>query len=121
MPLNNVRRPDLVATYNHTPAPKGLYSSSSSSQGMLSQSMPMAAMFMKNKFLAWFAVLTTWHVFLTSQPDPSNPTDSPFMKIGMAVLAVGMNYLGLFFPGTQPPPLGVVPKATSDSSATTTA
>ncbi|CDO92426.1 unnamed protein product [Kluyveromyces dobzhanskii CBS 2104] len=115
MPLNNVRRPDLVATYNHVPAPKGLYSSSAS-QGVLSQSMPMAAMFMKNKFLAWFAVLTTWHAFLTSHPDPANPTDSPLMKIGMAVVAVGMNYMGLFLPGVQAP-AAIASKAASTAAA----
>lgn len=111
MTLNNIRRPDLAVTYTHVPAPKGLFGATSTSQGMLSQSLPMAAMFMRNKFLAWFAVLTTWHAFLTSQPDAANPTDSPLMKVGMSLLAVGVNYMGLFFPGTNPPPIGSVSPA----------
>lgn len=109
MALNNVKRPDLAVTYKHVPAPKTAFSGSSS-QGMINQSMPMAAMFMRNKFLAWFAVLTTWHSYLTSQPDPANPSDSPLMRIGMALMALVINYMGLIFPGTQPPPLGSVPK-----------
>ncbi|BAO42646.1 uncharacterized protein YPR063C [Kluyveromyces marxianus] len=103
MTLNNVKRLDLAVTYNHVPAPKSLYTSASGSQGMLNQSMPMAAMFMRNKFLAWFSVLSTWHAILTAMPDPATPGDSPLMKIGMALLALGTNYLNVLLPGSQGP------------------
>lgn len=97
MPLNNVKRPDLSIPYKHVPVAKTSYSSSS--QGILSQSMPMAAMFMKNKFLAWFALLTTFHYYLTAEPSESNsPEQSPIVKIGMSVVSLLVCYMGLALP-----------------------
>ncbi|AET38958.1 uncharacterized protein Ecym_3475 [Eremothecium cymbalariae DBVPG len=105
MTLHNVKRQDLaVGYYKHIPAPDTTYSSS---QGLLSQSMPMLALFLRNKFLAWFSVVTAWHSFLTSDPNASSSATSsgdlgPVMKIVMGLMSVVVCYMGLVFPQTVP-------------------
>ncbi|AAS51591.2 ADL329Wp [Eremothecium gossypii ATCC 10895] len=104
MALHNVRRADLTAQYTHVLAPDTAYTGAS--QGVVSQSMPMLAMFMRNKFLAWFSLLTAWHTYLTADPnavrDREGTEVGPIMKLGMAVVAVVVCYTGMVLP--QPAP-----------------
>ncbi|CAI7402596.1 BEM_collapsed_G0058110.mRNA.1.CDS.1 [Saccharomyces cerevisiae] len=57
MTLNNVARPDLCVSYKKIAPPKGLYSATPSISGVVNQSMPMAAIFLRNKFIAWFSLI----------------------------------------------------------------
>ncbi|CEP60057.1 uncharacterized protein LALA0_S01e02058g [Lachancea lanzarotensis] len=97
--MNNCKRPDLIVDYKHVPAPKS--TASSASQGVLAQSMPMAAMFMKNKFLAWFAMLTTVHYALNGG-DEASADQGPLLKILMSAVSLGVCYMNVVFP--QPGP-----------------
>ncbi|SCU80084.1 LAFA_0B07404g1_1 [Lachancea sp. 'fantastica'] len=98
--MNNCKRPDLIVDYKHVPAPKSL--TSSASQGILAQSMPMAAMFMKNKFLAWFAMLSTVHYALNGQGDEGSADQAPLLKVVMSLVSIAVCYMNVIFP--QPGP-----------------
>ncbi|CAR23708.1 uncharacterized protein KLTH0E15312g [Lachancea thermotolerans CBS 6340] len=108
--MNNCKRPDLAVAYTHVPAPKS--SAAAASQGIISQSMPMAAMFMKNKFLAWFGLLSSVHYCLTADAESSGD-QSPVLKLVMALVSLGVCYMNLVFP--QPGPADVA-KAKAQSS-----
>ncbi|SCV01849.1 LAME_0G18910g1_1 [Lachancea meyersii CBS 8951] len=98
--MNNCKRPDLIVNYKHVPAPKS--AAAAASQGILAQSMPMAAMFMKNKFLAWFALLSTVHYALNGQGEESAAEQSPLLKIMMSGVSLAVCYMNVVFP--QPGP-----------------
>ncbi|SCU92352.1 LAMI_0E09912g1_1 [Lachancea mirantina] len=100
--MNNVRRADLAVTYKHIPAPKTAYSTSA--QGVLSQSMPMAAMFMKNKFLAWFGLLSTFHNFLTDTTSSGGAGQQPpVMQLVLGLVSILVCYMGLALPQPDAP------------------
>ncbi|SCW01269.1 LAFE_0D08856g1_1 [Lachancea fermentati] len=109
--MNNVKRPDLSVAYNHVKVPSPY--TAGVSQGILSQSMPMAAMFMKNKFLAWFAVISMLHYYLTGEVNESASADqSPLLKIVMSLVSLLVCYMGLALP--QPP---AIPRAPPKSGS----
>lgn len=117
MPLNNTGRKDLEVKYLHAPAPQLAYENATQLGGMISQSMPMAAMFLKNKFIAWFAFIQTYYSFITSDgsmfevPDisgingGSSAATSPQpagVKMLISLFGVLFCYSGLVLP--QEPP-----------------
>ncbi|SCU86031.1 LADA_0D11782g1_1 [Lachancea dasiensis] len=102
--MNNCKRADLIVSYTHKVPPKA--STSAASQGVLAQSMPMAAMFMKNKFLAWFALLTTVHYSLTAEADQSSPDQSPILKLLLSAVSLAVCYMNLIFPQPTAAPIG---------------
>ncbi|AMD18757.1 HBL145Cp [Eremothecium sinecaudum] len=102
---HDVRRHDLIVGYQHVSAP--LFAKGAA-QGMLNQSMPMVAMFLKNKFLAWFALLSTWHNFLiysgSSGPEYGDGDVHPLFKVGMAFVSLIVCYMNIAFPQFMTPP-----------------
>lgn len=76
--------------------------------GMLNQSMPLAAIFLRNKFLAWFAVLQGAHYLLNtdseqatrdaSAKDPTGLDQSPMTRMFVAIAAVLVCYIDFIFP-----------------------
>lgn len=67
--------------------------------------MPMAAMFMRNKFLAWFALLSTVHYALTTEPD-ANADQSAVVKVLMSLVSLAVCYINVAFP--QPGPADAI-------------
>ncbi|CCH58452.1 hypothetical protein TBLA_0A06600 [Henningerozyma blattae CBS 6284] len=135
MPINNVKRKDLIVRYQHKFPPKTSYDNISSVSGMISQSMPMAAMFLRNKFIAWFAFIQTFYSALTSGSGlfemsiPTNETAKNVksgslgttsqpngVKFVMSLIGVLFCYSDLVIPQKVP---GWVPKADSDIQAGT--
>lgn len=75
---------------------------------MLNQSMPLAAMFLRNKLLAWFAVLQAVHYLLNTDKeqaardaaakDPTGLDQSPMTRMAVAVISVFICYIDFIFP-----------------------
>ncbi|KAH3902967.1 uncharacterized protein SCDLUD_000567 [Saccharomycodes ludwigii] len=88
----------LAVQYRHRPAKK---LDINPSQGLLTNSLPMAAMFMRNKFLAWFSLFTTWHYFLTtpsiSTKDTKNPQDATSFKLVASIVSIVVCYMDMLF------------------------
>lgn len=74
---------------------------------MISQTLPMAAMFMKNKMLSWAAVFLAVQAYL-NEPihKPESPDDAqkqpPFMRVLFSFISLLTCYMDLVFPGTNP-------------------
>ncbi|CCD22675.1 uncharacterized protein NDAI_0A05200 [Naumovozyma dairenensis CBS 421] len=114
MPLNNVKRPDLCVKTQYIAPPKGLYSTLPSVSGLVNQSMPMIAMFLRNKFIAWFALIQCIHYYLNTDEEEveknktkenASPLDqSPLIKVLMSTVGLITCYLNLAFPQADLPP-----------------
>ncbi|EGV61559.1 hypothetical protein PSN45_000238 [Yamadazyma tenuis] len=95
-------REDKVVPYHHFPAkPRGEASS------MISQSLPMAAMFMRNKMLSWAAVFLAVQSYLnepTNKPSSGDEaaTQPPLLRVVLAIFSLGTCYLDLLFPAVNP-------------------
>ncbi|OTA98434.1 hypothetical protein M426DRAFT_325972 [Hypoxylon sp. CI-4A] len=95
----DMRRPDLVVPYQE-PAPKG---DSVEFSSTLSSTLPMAAIFTRNKYIGWASVVLSIQSWLGESEDASKSgTSTPgYFTIGMSVMALGVTYLPMFLP---PPP-----------------
>lgn len=78
---------------------------------MLTQSMPMAALFLRNKFIGWLALVQSIHYYLNTDLQllpasaESNPLDQfPIMKVLISFFSLLVCYLGLVFPQQMVPP-----------------
>ncbi|CAK9440175.1 uncharacterized protein LODBEIA_P42750 [Lodderomyces beijingensis] len=101
--MSSKQREDLVVPYKHV-ASKPRRDASN----IIAQSLPMAAMFMKNKVLAWAALFLAVQSYLQEpinkpQTDDKGQAEQPaLLRILFAVAAVGTCYMDLFFPSTNP-------------------
>ncbi|CCH45968.1 putative membrane protein [Wickerhamomyces ciferrii] len=95
----SVKSRELVIPYIHVaPAPEA------DSGAVIGQSMPMAAMFMKNKLLSWVTLITAILALLNSGGNSaaaSETAQSPFVRILMAVVSLGVCYMDLVVPGSS--------------------
>lgn len=95
-------RPDLVVPYHHVPAKPR----SEAASGMVSQTLPMAAMFMRNKVLSWSAVFLALQSYLSEPVNKPETADSaaqpPLLRVVFAAISLATCYLEFFFPGTSP-------------------
>lgn len=76
--------------------------------------MPMAAIFLRNKFIAWFSIIQSLHYFLNTsdeelaltQNGPTKALDqAPVIKLLMSIASIAVCYINLVFPQpTGPPP-----------------
>lgn len=71
---------------------------------MVAQSLPMAAMFMRNKLLSWAALFLAIQSYLNEPINAERAADAqpPFLRILFAFVSLGTCYLDLFFPSTSP-------------------
>ncbi|KGU22567.1 hypothetical protein MGS_04622 [Candida albicans P78042] len=93
-------REDLVIPYKHVPVKPR-----KDSTGVIAQSLPMAAMFMRNKVLSWSALFLTVQSYLNepiNKPDADDGSQPPFVKIVFALVSVLTCYMDVFFPNTNP-------------------
>ncbi|KAH3688976.1 hypothetical protein WICPIJ_000035 [Wickerhamomyces pijperi] len=93
-----VKRDDLIVRYIHTP-PK----TEGKGSAMVSQSMPMAALFMKNKLLSWFSLLNGVTGCLNKLHGAPIADDqmSPLLTLAMALLGIAVCYMDLVFPSSS--------------------
>ncbi|KAJ9501596.1 hypothetical protein H2202_002557 [Exophiala xenobiotica] len=93
----DMRRTDLVIPYVEPKEEKPADFSST-----LSSTMPMAAMFTRNRLLGWFALLSSLLNWLGETPAQKSTNSTPgYLSFGMAVLAIAVTYMPLFLPPQQ--------------------
>lgn len=111
--------------------PKGLYQANESVSGLVNQSMPMIAIFLRNKYLAWFAFIQGVHYFLNTDADAearfrTRPKEnsaldqSPSVKLLLSLVGVLMAYINVIFPQPLTPP-GPTSKGSEPASEPITA
>ncbi|KAI2637711.1 hypothetical protein GGS26DRAFT_588082 [Hypomontagnella submonticulosa] len=95
----DMRRPDLVVPYQE-PAPKG---DSAELSSTLSSTLPMAAIFTRNRYVGWASVVLSIQSWLGESEDASKSSSGTpgYFTIGMSLMALAVTYLPMFLP--QPP------------------
>ncbi|KAK3691492.1 hypothetical protein LTR37_018630 [Vermiconidia calcicola] len=65
----------------------------------MSSTLPMAAIFTRNKMIGWASVMFATNAWLSETPAQKQTSGTPaYFSVGMAVLAVGVAYMPLFLP-----------------------
>lgn len=94
-------REDLVIPYKHVPA-----KSRKDAGNVLAQSLPMAAMFMRNKMLSWASVFLAVQSYLNEPINRPAEEDqgqqSPALRVLFAVISLVTCYMDIVFPSTNP-------------------
>lgn len=72
---------------------------------MISQTLPMAAMFMRNKMMSWTSVFLALQAYLTDPVNkPAGSGDSgaqpPLLRLAFAFISLLTCYMEFFFPAT---------------------
>ncbi|KAI7340381.1 hypothetical protein KC315_g719 [Hortaea werneckii] len=109
--LKDMRRDDLIVPYAEPEKDK----ESNDMQSTMASTLPMAAMFTRNKLIGWTAVMFSIQGWLAETPDQKANASTPgYFSVGMALLSLGVAYMPLFLPpqsakagastGTQAPP-----------------
>ncbi|KAI1362643.1 hypothetical protein F5Y08DRAFT_329980 [Xylaria arbuscula] len=102
----DMRRPDLVVPYMEPPAAKDGESPEFSST--LSSTLPMAAIFTRNKYIGWAAVVFSMQSWLGESEATTKSTSTPgYFSVGMSVMSLLVTYLPIFMPpvpGQAQPP-----------------
>ncbi|KAF7916046.1 uncharacterized protein EAE98_010901 [Botrytis deweyae] len=94
----DMRRGDLIIPYQ-APAAK---ESPSDFGGTLGSTLPMAAMFTRNKLIGWASVLFAIQNWLGESPETRKTSSQPaYFSVGMSLMALVITYLPMFLP---PPP-----------------
>ncbi|PSK34802.1 hypothetical protein B9Z65_1385 [Elsinoe australis] len=103
----DMRRPDLVVPYIE-PATKDNNDISST----MTSTLPMAAIFTRNKVIGWTSVTLAIQQWLAETPESKKTASTPaIFSVGMAFMAVGVSYMQLILPPT-PTPGASAPSAT---------
>ncbi|KAK1764095.1 hypothetical protein QBC33DRAFT_562151 [Phialemonium atrogriseum] len=93
-----IRRPDLIIPYQEP----GGKSESVEFSSTLSSTLPMAAIFMRNRYIGWAAFVYSVQSWLGESEDTKKNTSTPgYFSVGMSLMALLVTYLPLFLP---PPP-----------------
>lgn len=91
----DVIRKENVVKYTHIPVqPKN------SASDFIAQNLPLVAMFLKNKALAWACLFISLQNYLNEPyiKDPSDESTPMIFKVFFAVIAIGVSYIDLVFP-----------------------
>ncbi|KAK5994951.1 hypothetical protein PT974_03340 [Cladobotryum mycophilum] len=92
-PNKDMRRPELIVPYQE-PSAKG---ESNELASTLSSTLPMAAMFTRNKFVGWGAVVFSIQTWLgESEESKKNQSTPGYFSVGMSLMALAVTYLPLF-------------------------
>jgi len=101
----------------HTPlAPK------TQASDFAASNMPMVAMFLRNKAIAWSAFFIAFQSYLNEPliSDPADQSQPPIMKIIFATVSVLVSYLDIIFPKMgRAPPSKVASTVTAVASSVT--
>ncbi|KXX74357.1 Protein Asterix [Madurella mycetomatis] len=91
----DMRRPDLIIPYQE-PAAKG---DSVEFQSTLSSTLPMAAIFMRNRYVGWAAVVFSVQSWLGESEETKKSTSTPgYFSVGMSLMSLIVTYLPIFLP-----------------------
>ncbi|KAI1818617.1 hypothetical protein GGS20DRAFT_195914 [Poronia punctata] len=93
----DMRRADLIVPYQEPPASSSSESPEFSST--LSSTMPMAAIFTRNKYIGWAAVVFSMQSWLGESEAASQNSSTPgYFSVGMSILSLLVTYLPIFMP-----------------------
>ncbi|QUC20082.1 uncharacterized protein UV8b_04323 [Ustilaginoidea virens] len=99
-PAKDMRRPDLVVPYQEPAASSDKPEFSST----ISSTLPMAAMFTRNRYIGWAAVVFTVQNWLGESEDAKKKSSTPgVFSVLMSVMALGVTYMPLFLPPNRGP------------------
>ncbi|KAL2015052.1 hypothetical protein VTK56DRAFT_6424 [Thermocarpiscus australiensis] len=91
----DMRRPDLIIPYQE-PAPKG---ESVELQSTLSSTLPMAAIFMRNRYIGWAAFVFSVQSWLGESEETKKSNSTPgYFSVGMSLMSLIVTYLPIFLP-----------------------
>ncbi|KAA6408072.1 MAG: translation initiation factor [Lasallia pustulata] len=94
----DMRREDLVIPYVSPEKDKD----ASDMASTMANTLPMAAMFTRNKMIGWSAVVFALQTWLAETPEQRKNASTPgYYSVGMAFMSLVITYLPLFLP---PPP-----------------
>ncbi|KZZ93251.1 putative protein family UPF0139 [Moelleriella libera RCEF 2490] len=97
-PNKDMRRADLIVPYQEPAASASKAEFSST----ISSTLPMAAMFTRNRYIGWAAVVFAVQSWLGESEDAKKTSSAPgVMSVLMSVMALGVTYMPLFFPPTR--------------------
>jgi len=91
----DMRRSDLIVPYQEPPA-KG---DSPEFSSTLSSTLPMAAIFMRNRYVGWAAFVFAVQSWMGESEQTRKTTSTPgYFAVGMSLMALMTTYLPLFLP-----------------------
>ena len=94
-PNKDARRVDLVVPYQE-PTVSG---DGGDFGGAISSTLPMAAMFTRNKFIGWAAVVYAIQTWLSESEETRKKATTPgYLNVFMSIMALAVSYLPLFLP-----------------------
>jgi len=108
----DMRREDLIIPYQEPVAKEGGGDISST----MSTTLPMAAMFTRNKYIGWTSVVFSIQTWLSESAESKKTASQPaYFAVGMALMALVVTYLPLFLPPPATP--GAVGGTGTEASA----
>ncbi|KID70070.1 putative protein family UPF0139, partial [Metarhizium brunneum ARSEF 3297] len=94
----DMRRPDLIVPYQEPAASSDKADFSST----ISSTLPMAAMFTRNRYIGWAAVVFTIQNWLGESEETTKNSSTPgVFSVLMSVMALGVTYMPLFLPPSR--------------------
>ncbi|KAF2146193.1 uncharacterized protein K452DRAFT_283469 [Aplosporella prunicola CBS 121167] len=67
--------------------------------GTMASTLPMAAIFTRNKLLGWTAVMFSLQTWLAETPEQKKHATTPgYFSVGMSLMSVAVAYMPLFLP-----------------------
>ncbi|GAB7353478.1 hypothetical protein MBLNU459_g3932t1 [Dothideomycetes sp. NU459] len=98
----DMRRDDLVVPYMEPASSKNETDISST----MGSTLPMAAIFTRNKMIGWASVVFAIQNWLSETPESKKTASTPaYFSVGMSLMSVAVAYMPLFMP-PQTGPLG---------------
>ncbi|KAJ9236474.1 hypothetical protein DTO169E5_5746 [Paecilomyces variotii] len=95
----DMRRPDLVIPYVDPPKDKN----EADMSGAMSSTMPMAAMFTRNRMIGWVSLVFSLQTWLAESPEQRKTASTPtYMSVFMSLMALVVTYFPLFLPPAAP-------------------
>ncbi|KAK3196323.1 hypothetical protein K4F52_000704 [Lecanicillium sp. MT-2017a] len=100
-PNKDMRRQDLIVPFQEPKNKKDPAEFGST----LASTMPMAAMFTRNKFVGWAGFVFALQTWLGQSAEAS--ANSPgYLSVGLSLMALGVSYMPLFMPPPSRPGMG---------------
>ena len=94
----DMRRAELIVPYTEGPQDK----ENNDFQGTISSTLPLAAIFTRNKMIGWTAVIFAIQGWLGETPAQAAAATTPsYLQVGMAAMSLGVAYMPLFLPPTM--------------------
>ncbi|KAF7591899.1 hypothetical protein BBP40_000870 [Aspergillus hancockii] len=105
----DMRRLDLAIPYVDPPATKN----DADMSGAMSSTMPMAAMFTRNRMIGWVSFVFSLQTWLGETPEQKKTASTPaYMSVFMSLMALVVTYFPIF----MPPPAARAGAATATPS-----